>query len=75
MEYLCYENKRRNISFQHPGDVTLSAFLTLASVHDSQAAIPMMQMSSQRGVYCFIRLNFFPLDPISKSFGSYWLNS
>jgi len=35
------------------GQVPISALLTSASVHDSQAAIPLMTMSSQRVVYLY----------------------
>ena len=35
------------------GDVPLSAVLTSASLHDSQVAVPMMQMTSQRVTYFY----------------------
>lgn len=35
------------------GQIPISALLTSASVHDSQAAIPLMTMSSQRVTYCY----------------------
>jgi hypothetical protein len=35
------------------GDIPVSAVLTSASVHDSQVAIPLMQMSSDRVIYLY----------------------
>jgi hypothetical protein len=35
------------------GDIPISALLTSASTHDSQAAIPLMQMSAQRVQACY----------------------
>jgi hypothetical protein len=35
------------------GQIPVSAVLTAASVHDSQVAIPLMTMSSQRVTYCY----------------------
>jgi hypothetical protein len=35
------------------GQIPISAVLTSASVHDSQVAIPLMTMSSQRVTYCY----------------------
>ena len=35
------------------GQIPVSAVLTSASVHDSQVAIPLMTMSSQRVTYCY----------------------
>lgn len=47
------------------GQIPISAVLTSASVHDSQVAIPLMKLTSQRVVYCYELMDSaYDADPI-----------
>lgn len=47
------------------GQIPISAILTRASVHDSQLAIPLMAISSQRVTYCYELMDSaYDADPI-----------